>query len=103
MGTGYESESKFVIDFNLTQDEYNQLNKGAIRFKVLEVTEDGGVSIRTYHDSDKLLEAFRGVEKGIYGLRFDKRHVKEGINTLVISSFDDAVFRIKQIEVDLDA
>ena len=92
-------ENRLEQEFNLTEGEYNTLEKGRISFDVVDVIESGGISVKITNDGEELFSEYLTAEERTYTLNFDKGDVKSGTNLLLIESIDDALFAIDDIEI----
>ena len=95
-------EKSITSIINLTQSEHDNMRKGLIKFKVVEVKEQGGLSVRIVNMGETTFSEFARAETGFYTFDFTEDDVQPGISTIVIEQLDGASFLVKDLSVKIE-
>lgn len=96
-------ESTVTRSFMLSSSDYNDLarNPGKIQFRVITVTQSGGVNVKL--NGDTLCQSsncYPTVSAGqLLAFTFDKTTARTGNNTFTISAVDNSAFTIRELVV----
>ena len=94
-----EEVSRIETVINMTESEYNAFDQGRIEFSIVDLIEPGGVSAKIIHGEETIYSEYRTAALGGYQFSFGKADIKQGINTMIIESIDDAVFLVKELKI----
>ena len=97
---GDQKEVKAVI--NLTEAEQKAVKRGYIRFKIVDVKENGGVAVRIMRGDETTFSTFARAETGSYSFEFTKDEIRQGISIVSIEAIDGASFLVKELDVKLE-
>ncbi len=97
---GEQKEVKAII--NLTEAEQKAVKRGTVRFKIVDVSKNGGVAIRITHGGETTFSTFARAETGTYSFEFTKDEVRQGISVVSIEAIDGASFLVKGLDVKIE-
>jgi len=108
-GTGvitiyYVKERVFEVrtPLNLTQTEYDLMNRTAIRFNAVNVARPGGLAIKIENRNGVTFREFAPVNgNSRFEFVVNKGGLVPGLNVLTISSLDNAVFDVTDLDIKL--
>ncbi len=95
-------EKSITAIINLTQSEHDNMRKGTIKFKVVEVKEHGGLSVRISNRGETTFSEFARAETGFYTFDFTEDDVQPGISVLTVEQLDGASFLVKDLSVKIE-
>jgi hypothetical protein len=97
----YKTQQEHLLEkqFNLTEGEYNRLDRGSISFEVADVINGGGLSVKIISGGKELFSEYATAEERSYTYYFGKGNVGKGFNEVIIQSVDDAAFTISDFEI----
>ncbi len=90
-----EQERALQATINLTQDEYNRFRSGTLAFSIVDVFRPGGYTIKIVNGGSVLLNEYVKLEKGYFEFALKKENLRPGLNTVIISSLDNAAFNVQ--------
>ena len=97
----YKTEEMNRIEktMNITESEYSAFDDGRIEFSIVDLITPGGVSVKIMYFDETLYSEYKTASTGDYEVSFGKDDIREGVNTVIIESIDDAVFLVKGFKV----
>ncbi len=90
-----EQDKSLQATINLTQDEYNKFRTGTLAFSIVDVFRPGGYTIKIVNGNSVLLNEYVKLEKGYFEFTLKKENLKPGLNTVIITSLDNAAFNVQ--------
>jgi hypothetical protein len=93
-------ESTLRVPINFTLKERERL-PGIIEFDIIEVQEQGALSVKIIRKDEVLFRHFDTVDEKRYRISFGFDDAQTGVNTLEIKALDGATFLVKNLDVSV--
>ena len=94
-------EKELFATINLSSAEYARFSKGTLAFDVVDVFSPGGYTIKIVNNNQVLLSEYVKLERGYFEFVLEKESLRPGLNTVIITSLDNAAFNVQGLTTRL--